>query len=121
MDNVITAVGALGRDPEVRYTQGGRAVCNFRMATTHRFQRNNEWQEETTWLAVATWGSLAENIAASCQKGTRVLVTGRMSERETTDDDGNKKKLLELQADDVAVSLRWNTAEVERNQRKDDR
>lgn len=116
-------VGTLGKDPELRYTTGGAAVANFSLAISHRYKKNDEWQEETTWLTVTAWRELAENVAASLQKGSRVIVTGRLQQRSWETQDGERRTVIELLADEIGPSLRWATAIVERTERenRDDR
>ena len=80
-DNTVTLVGNLTRDPELRYTTGGRGVASFGIAVNRRYQVNGEWQEQTSFFNVVAWGTLGENAAASLTKGTRVIVTGRLEQR----------------------------------------
>ena len=89
-ENMVTVVGGLGRDPELRYTQGGRAVASFGLAVSRRYQVNGEWQEDTSWINVTVWGDLAENCAASLTKGARVMVAGRFQQREFETKEGDK-------------------------------
>jgi len=116
-ENMCTVVGGLGRDPELRYTQGGRPVASFGVAVDRRYQKDGEWVSETSWLNVTVWGDLAENCAASLTKGTRVIVAGRFQQREYETKEGEKRNVIELVADAVGPDLRWATAEVERIQR----
>ena len=109
----VTLVGTLGGDPELRFTTGGKAVANFNMAVSRRYQVNNEWQEETSWFRVSCWQTLAENVAASLAKGSRVVVAGRLETREY-EKDGVKRTATEVVADEVGASLRWATAEIAR-------
>lgn len=115
--NSITVVGNLTRDPELRFTNGGKAVVSFGIAVSHRFQQNNEWQERTSFYNVTAWDQLGENAAASLHKGTRVLVTGRPEVREYQGRDGDKRISVDINADEIAPSLRWATATIERTQR----
>ena len=80
-DNTVTLVGNLTRDPELRYTSGGRGVASFGLAVNRRYQVNGEWQEQTSFFNVVAWGTLGENAAASLNKGTRVVVYGRLEQR----------------------------------------
>lgn len=116
-DNNITVVGNLTRDPELRFTQGGRAVCTLGLAVNRRYQVNNEWQEETSFLNCVLWGQLGENVSASCQKGARVFVTGRLQQRSYQTEADEKRSVVEIIADDCGPSLKWATAVVERTQR----
>ncbi len=117
--NSITLVGNLTRDPELRYTQGGRAVANFGMAVNRRYQVNGEWQEETSFFNVVAWAELGENAAASLSKGSRTIVFGRLQQRDYENREGEKRSMVEVVADDIGPSLRWAQATVERNERSD--
>lgn len=99
--NKITIVGYLGRDPELRYTPSGTPVCDFSMATTERKGRGNEAEELTTWFRVSMWGRQAEVASQYLQKGRLVYVEGRLSSREWTDRDGNKRTSLEVHGTDL--------------------
>jgi single-strand DNA-binding protein len=116
-DSTITIVGGLTRDPELRFTQGGRANATFGVAVSRRYQVNNEWQEQTSFFNVVTWGQVAENAAASLTKGTRVVVTGRLEQRSYETQQGEKRNVVEIVADEIGPSLRFATVTVERNQR----
>lgn len=118
-DNSVTLVGNLTRDPELRFTTGGRGVASFGLAVSRRYQVNNEWQEQTSFFNVVAWGTLGENAAASLNKGTRIVVTGRLEQRQYETSDGEKKNVVEVIADEVGPSLRWARAEVERIARTD--
>jgi len=113
-DNTITLVGNLTRDPELRFTQGGRAVASFGIAVNRRYQVNGEWQEQTSFFNVVAWGQLGENAAASLTKGARIIVNGRLEQREYQTQQGEKRTVIEVNADEVAPSLRYATAQVER-------
>ena len=113
-DNTVTLVGNLTRDPELRFTAGGRGVASFGMAVNRRYQVNGEWQEQTSFFNVIAWGTLGENAAASLTKGTRIIVTGRLEQREYETKDGEKRNVVEIVADELGPSLRWAHAEVER-------
>ena len=113
-DSTVTLVGTLTRDPELRFTTGGRGVASFGIAVTRRDQVNNEWQEQTSFFNVAAWGTLGENAAASLNKGTRVIVTGRLEQRQYETKEGEKRSVVEIIADELGPSLRWARAEVER-------
>lgn len=112
-DSTVTLVGNSVRDPELRFTTGGRAVASFGIAVSRRYQQNGEWQEQTSFFNVTAWGTLGENVAASVTKGQRVIVTGRLEQREY-EKDGDKRTTVEVVADEVGPSLRWARAEVER-------
>lgn len=118
-DSSITIVGSLGRDPELRFTTGGRSLCSFTVAVSDRRKVGDDWKEDTSWVDVTCWASLAENVAATCSKGTRVVVTGRIKQDNWDDKEtGQKRSKLAVTADEVGVSLRWARAEVERIERE---
>jgi single-strand DNA-binding protein len=118
-DSTVTIVGNLTRDPELRFTQGGRAICTLGIAVSRRYQVNNEWKEDTSFFNVVAWGQLGENAASSLTKGTRVVATGRLEQRSYEAQGGEKKSVVEIVADEVGPSLRWASAQVDRNERRD--
>ena len=118
-DNSITLVGNLTRDPEIRFTATGRAVASFGIAVGRRYQINGEWQEQTSYFNVTAWGQLGENAAATFTKGTRVVVTGRLEQREYTSREGEKRTAIDVIADELGPSLRWATATVVRTPKQD--
>ena len=118
-DNSITLVGNLTRDPEIRFTATGRAVASFGIAVGRRYQVNGEWQEQTSYFNVTAWGQLGENAAATFTKGTRVVVTGRLEQRECTSREGEKRTAIDVIADELGPSLRWATATVVRTPKQD--
>ena len=118
-DNTITLVGNLTRDPELRFTTSGRGVASFGIAVGRRYQVNGEWQEQTSYFNVTAWGQLGENAAASLTKGARVVVTGRLEQREYTTREGDKRTAIDVIADELGPSLRLATAQVERTPRTD--
>ena len=118
-DNSITLVGNLTRDPEIRFTATGRAVASFGIAVGRRYQFNGEWQEQTSYFNVTAWGQLGENAAATFTKGTRVVVTGRLEQREYTSREGEKRTAIDVIADELGPSLRWATATVVRTPKQD--
>jgi len=118
-DNSITLVGNLTRDPELRFTTGGRGVASFGIAVGRRYQVNGEWQEQTSYFNIVAWGQLGENAAASLTKGMRVVVSGRLEQREYQNREGEKRTAIEINADEVGPSLRWATASIERNPRSE--
>ncbi|MFM7687490.1 MAG: single-stranded DNA-binding protein [Actinomycetota bacterium] len=113
-DSTVTLVGNLTRDPELRFTSGGRGQAQFGLAVSRRYQVNNEWQEQTSFFNIVAWGTLGENAAASLGKGTRVIVTGRLEQRQYETKEGEKRSVVEIIADEIGPSLRWARAEVER-------
>lgn len=117
MENTATFVGTLGKDPELRFTQGGNAQCTFSIAVNRRWKNNQgEQQEHTSWFNVVAWGQLGQNAAASLSKGTRVIVTGRLETRDY-EKDGQKRTVTELVADALGPELRFATVQVERTER----
>jgi single-strand DNA-binding protein len=117
-DNNISLVGNVTREPELRYTQGGQAVTKFGLAVNRRWQQAGEWKEQVSFFDVVCWGQLGENAATSLAKGTRVVVTGRLEQRSYETAQGEKRSSVEVVADEVGPSLRWATAQIERNDRR---
>lgn len=119
-DTVITVIGNLTDDPELRFTPSGAAVANFTVASTPRsFDRQtNEWKDgETLFLRCSVWRQAAENVAESLQKGMRIIVQGRLVSRSYDDREGQRRTVFELQVDEVGPSLTWATAKVTRASR----
>lgn len=112
MSNNITVIGNLTGEPELRYTQSGTAMLTGSIADNRRYQVNGEWQEETSYVNFVAWRDLAENAAATLNKGMRVVVTGRLQQRSYEDKDGNKRNAYDIVVDDIAPSLRFATAAV---------
>jgi single-strand DNA-binding protein len=113
-DNTVTLTGNLTKDPELRYTTGGRGVASFGLAVNRRWEVNGEKQEQVSFFNVVAWGDLGENAAASLHKGNRVMVTGRLEQRSYDTREGEKRNITEVIADDLGPSLRWAQAQVER-------
>ena len=114
-DNQITIMGNLTRDPELRFTQGGKAVANFSVAYNKRFMQDNEWKDgPTTYFDCVAWERLGENLAASMTKGMRVIVTGTIESRDWETKEGEKRKAWEIKVDDVGCSFKFAQATVER-------
>ncbi|MFI5993143.1 single-stranded DNA-binding protein [Streptomyces sp. NPDC051362] len=114
-ETVITMSGNVVADPELRFTPSGAAVTNFRMASTPRTfdKQANEWKDgEPLFLSVAVWRQQAEHVAESVKRGDRVIVVGRLTQRQYEANDGSKRSAYEIQADEVAVSLLRATAAV---------
>jgi single-strand DNA-binding protein len=118
-DSTVTIVGNVTRDPEIRYTAGGAAKASFSVAVSRRWQnrQTSEWEEQTSFLNVVCWREMAENVAESIGKGTRVVVTGRLEQRSWETEQGEKRSIVEIVADDVSASLRFATAEVHKVER----
>ncbi|MFF5472607.1 single-stranded DNA-binding protein [Streptomyces achromogenes] len=114
-ETVITVIGNLVDDPELRFTPSGAAVAKFRVASTPRtFDRQtNEWKDgESLFLTCSVWRQAAENVAESLQRGMRVIVQGRLKQRSYEDREGVKRTVYELDVDEVGPSLRNATAKV---------
>ena len=121
MDNTVTVVGNATRDPELRFTPSGQAVATFGLAVNRRWQnrQTQEWEEKVSFFDVTCWAQMAENVAESVQKGTRVIVTGRLEQR-SWESNGEKKSKIEIVADEIGPSLRYATAGVTKNERRGD-
>lgn len=119
--NTVELVGNATRDPELRFTPSGAAVATFGLAVNRRWrnQQTNEWEEAVSFFDIVCWREMAENVAESISKGTRVIVTGRLEQRSWETDQGEKRSKIEVIADEIGPSLRWATAEVTRNERRD--
>lgn len=119
--NNVDLVGNLTRDPELRFTPGGLPVGTFGLAVNRRVQnrQTNEWEDRTSFFDVVCYGSLGENIAESLAKGTRVLVVGRLEQRSWENQNGDRRSKVEVIADEVGPSLRWASASVAKNERRD--
>lgn len=118
-ENSVTIVGNLTRDPELRFTNGGQAIASFGLAVNRRWQQNGEWQEQVSFFNISAWGQLGENLAQSLTKGARVIVTGRLQQRQYESREGEQRNVVEIVADEAGPSLRWATAQVERTSRSD--
>jgi single-strand DNA-binding protein len=119
-ETVITVVGNLTADPELRFTPSGAAVASFTVASTPRtFDRQtNEWKDgEALFLRCSIWRQAAENVAESLQRGTRVVVSGRLKQRSFETREGEKRTVIEMDVDEIGPSLRYATAKVNKTQR----
>ena len=119
-DTVITVIGNITGDPELRFTPSGAAVANFTVASTPRqFDRqSNEWKDgETLFMRCSVWRDAAENVAESLQRGTRVIVSGRLKSRSYETKEGEKRTVVEMEVDEVGPSRRYAPAKVNRTQR----
>jgi single-strand DNA-binding protein len=119
-ETLITVVGNLTADPELRFTPSGAAVASFTIASTPRtFDRNsNEWKDgEALFLRCSIWRQAAENVAESLTRGSRVIVSGRLKQRSFETREGEKRTVIELDVDEVGPSLRYATAKVNRTAR----
>jgi single-strand DNA-binding protein len=119
-ETIITVIGNLTADPELRFTPSGAAVASFTIASTPRtFDRNsNEWKDgEALFLRCSIWRQAAENVAESLQRGMRVIAQGRLKQRSYETREGEKRTVIELEVDEIGPSLRYATAKVNRTQR----
>ena len=119
-ETVITVVGNLVDDPELRFTPSGAAVANFRIASTPRtFDRQtNEWKDgDALFLSCSVWRQAAENVAESLTKGMRVVIQGRLKQRQYETREGEKRTVVELEVEEVGPSLKYATAKIARVQR----
>src|SRR5262245_29959540 len=119
-ETVITVVGNVVDDPELRFTPSGAAVANFRIASTPRtFDRQtNEWKDgEALFLSCSVWRQAAENVAESLQRGMRVVVQGRLKSRSYETREGEKRTVFEIEVEEVGPSLKYATAKVTRTTR----
>jgi single-strand DNA-binding protein len=109
-DTQVTIVGNLAADPEVRSTPSGATVASFRVAVTPRVREGDQWRDgETSFFRCTAWRSLADNLAESVGKGARVIVVGRLRQRETPE--GEKRSVAEIEADEVGLSLKFAQAQ----------
>lgn len=114
----IALAGNLTRDPELKFTLGGRSIASFGVAENRRWKDNDgEWQEAVTYWNVQAWGELGENVAQSLKKGDRVVVRGRIEIRQYETDDGEKRSITEITAYNVGPDLSYATAEVTKIER----
>lgn len=116
-ETVITVVGNLTSDPELRYTQDGVAVANFTIASTPKQfdKQRNEWKDgDALFLRASAWREVAENVAASLTKGTRVIASGFLEQKSYETKEGEKRTSMELRIDEIGPSLRWSVATVTR-------
>ena len=119
-ETVITVVGNLTADPELRFTPSGAAVANFTVASTPRtFDRQtNEWKDgEALFLRCSVWRQAAENVAESLTRGARVVVNGRLKQRSFETKEGERRTVVELDVDEIGPSLRYATAKVNKTSR----
>jgi single-strand DNA-binding protein len=120
MSNNVTVIGNLTMDPELRFTASGVAMANISVADSRRYQdRNNEWQEETSFFRGTCWRDVAENVAESLSKGSRVIISGRLKQRTWETNEGEKRNVVELDIQDIGPSLRWATAAVTKTPRSE--
>jgi len=113
-DNTVTVVGNVTRDPELRFTPNGAAVCSFGVAWNQKGRDGKE--DKVSFFDITCWQKLAENVSETLTKGSRVVVYGRLEQRSWETKEGDRRSKVEIIADDVAPSLRWASAEITRNE-----
>ena len=120
MSNATILAGNLTRDPEIRYTREGQANASFGLAVTRRWQAkgSDAWEEATSFFDVVCWRELAENVALSLTKGSRVVVSGRLEQKVWETEEGDRRSRVEVTADEVGASMRFATVEITRTERR---
>jgi single-strand DNA-binding protein len=119
--NAIVLAGHITDSPELRFLPSGKAVANFTIADTPRYQdsASGEWKDgEPLFQRIVAWGDLAENVAETLHRGTRIIVTGRLMQKSFTTSDGETLRYTEVRADEVAASLKYATAQIVKTSRK---
>jgi single-strand DNA-binding protein len=118
-DNAITVVGNVTRDPELKFLNSGQAALKLSIAVNRRWQnrQTQEWEERVSYFEIVGYGALAENAANSLVKGSRVIVSGRLEQRTWETENGDKRSIVEINADEIGPSLKWATAVVTRTPR----
>src|ERR1039458_2744957 len=118
--NSVTLVGNVTRDPELRFTQNGKATASLGLAVNRRWQnrQTQEWEEATSFFDVVCWREMAENVSETLTRGARVIVTGRLEQRSWETAEGDKRSKIEVVADELGPSLRWATAQITKNERR---
>jgi single-strand DNA-binding protein len=116
--NSVTLIGNLVDDPELRFTPSGVAMAKVAFAVNRRYRdRNDAWQEETSFFRGTCWREMAETVAESLTKGTRVIVTGSLEQRTWETPEGDKRSVVEIRIEEIGPSLRWATATVTKTPR----
>ena len=120
MDNTVTLVGNITRDPELRFTPTGQATATFGLAVNRMWtdRQSGERKEAVSFFDVVCWREMAENATESLTKGSRIIVTGRLEQRSWDNQQGEKQYKIEVVADEIGPSLRWATATITRNERR---
>ncbi len=118
--NSVTLIGNLTRDPELRFTASGQPKASLGLAVNRRWQnrQSQQWEEATSFFNVVCWGEMGENASECLKKGARVIVTGRLEQRSYETQEGEKRSVVEVVADEIGPSLRWATAEIRKNDRR---
>ncbi|MDE0170070.1 MAG: single-stranded DNA-binding protein [bacterium] len=119
-DNSVTVVGNLTQDPELRFTPSGVAMARISVAVNRRWmnRNTNEWEEEASFFSGTCWQEMAENVSESLQKGSRVIINGRLQQRSWETQEGERRSVVEIRIDEIGPSLRWATASVTRTPRR---
>lgn len=117
--NTVTQIGNVTRDPELRFLPNGAAVCTFGLAVNKRWlnKTTNDWDEKVSFFDVTCWRDLADNVAESVSKGSRVIVTGELEQQTWDTPEGEKRYKIHIVADEVGPSLRWATAVISKTER----
>lgn len=111
--NTVTVIGNLTTDPELRFTPSGHAVANFTVAVNRRTKNGDQWEDKLEgFFGCTCWREMAENVAETLTKGSRVIVAGRLEQKQWEDNEGNKRSAVEIQVDEVGPSLRWASATI---------
>jgi single-strand DNA-binding protein len=114
-DTHVTITGNLTDDPEVSFTPAGAAVCNFRLAVTPRIRQGDRWTDgDTSFFRITAWRDLATHIGDSLSKGDRVIVQGQLRTRSWETPEGERRSVVEVQAEEAGPSLKWATAKPQR-------
>jgi single-strand DNA-binding protein len=118
-DNAITVVGNVTRDPELKFLNSGQAALKLSIAVNRRWmnRQTQEWEERVSYFEIVGYGAMAENAANSLVKGSRVIVSGRLEQRTWETENGDKRSIVEINADEIGPSLKWATAVVTRTPR----
>lgn len=120
-ETAVTIVGNLTDDPELRFTPGGDAVCNFTIASTPRTysRETQQWEDgETLFMRCSVWKQKAENVAESLQRGYRVIAQGRIKQRSYETREGEKRTVIEMEVDEIGPSLTFVTATIQRSEKR---
>jgi single-strand DNA-binding protein len=113
-DNSVTLIGNLTQEPTLRFSDSGNAVVSVGLAVNRRYQAGGQWQESTSYYTVTVFGKIAEDLAASATKGTRVIVIGHIETGEFTDKEGVNRKTFKIIASEIGASFRFATATIDR-------
>ena len=120
LSSTITLVGNLTADPELRYTPAGIAVANFTVAVNSRHKKGEQWEDKLDgFFRCNAWRDMAEHVAESLQKGSRVIVAGRLQQRGWEDDEGNKRQAVDIEVEEVGPSLKFATAAVAKAEKRE--